>query len=91
MNNFQQMLNQARMVQKKHEDFKKEVFEFSKQGELIKITITGAYKVTLNVDFKTLLADLDNDYEMLNDLLQVAVNEAIAEVKRQESKIIGAI
>lgn len=90
MNNFQQMLNQAKMAQKKHENFKKEVFEFSKQGELIKITVSGAYKVTLDVDFKALLADLDQDYEMLNDLLQVAINEAIFEVKKRESKILGA-
>lgn len=91
MNNFQQMLNQARMVQKKHEDFKKEVFEFTKQGDLIKITVSGAYQVTLNVDFKTLLEQLDQDYEMLNDLMQVAINEAVTEVKKKESKIIGTV
>lgn len=91
MNNFQQMLNQARMVQKKHEDFKKEVFEFSKNENLVKITVSGSYKVTLDVDFKTLLEQLDHDYEMLNDLLQVAINEAIIAVKNKENKIIGTI
>ncbi|MBE4704197.1 YbaB/EbfC family nucleoid-associated protein [Spiroplasma platyhelix] len=91
MNNFQQMLNQARMVQQKHENFKKEVFEFSNQGDLIKITVSGAYKVTLDVNFKTLLEQLDHDYEMLNDLVQVAINEAITEVKKKESKIIGTV
>lgn len=91
MNNFQQMLNQAKMAQKKHENFKKEIFEFSKQGNLIKIKISGSYKVTLDIDFKSLLEELDNDYEMLNDVIQVAINEAITEVKKIESKIINVI
>lgn len=91
MNNFQQMLNQARIAQKKHEDFKKEIFEFSEQGELIKITISGSYKITLNINFKNLLEELDNDYEMLNDIIQVAINKAIAEVQKKERKIIGTI
>lgn len=91
MNNFQQMLNQARVVQKKHEDFKKEVFEFIKQGDLIKITVSGAYQVTLDVNFKILLEQLDQDYEMLNDVIQVAINECITEVKKRESKIINTI
>lgn len=91
MNNFQQMLNQARMVQKKHEEFKKETFSFAKQGDLIKGTISGTYQITLNVDFKGLLEQLDQDYDMLNDLVQVAINEAIADVKKKESKIMGTI
>lgn len=91
MNNFQQMINQARVAQKKHENFKKEIFEFSKQGNLIKINISGSYKITLKIDFKNLLAELDNDYEMLNDVVQVAINEAITEVKKMESKIINVI
>ncbi|MGL5268629.1 MAG: YbaB/EbfC family nucleoid-associated protein [Spiroplasma sp.] len=91
MNNFQQMLNQARITQKKHENFKKEVFKFSKQNNLIKIEISGSYKITLNIDFKNLLKELENDYGMLNDILQVAMNEAITEVKKMESKIISTI
>lgn len=91
MNNFQQMLNQARIAQKKHEDFKKKIFEFSKQGNLIKISVSGAYQVNLNIDFKDLLEALDHDYEMLNDVIQVAINEAIADVKEMESKIISAV
>lgn len=91
MNNFQQMINQARAVQKKHENFKKEIFKFSKQNDLIKIEITGSYKVMLDINFKSLLEVLENDYEMLNDVVQVAINEAIAEVKKMESKIIGTL
>lgn len=91
MNNFQQMLNQARVVQKKHENFKKEVFKFSKQSDLIKIEISGSYKIMLDINFKSLLEELENDYEMLNDVVQVAINESIAEVKKMESKIIGTI
>ncbi len=91
MNNFQQMLNQARVAQKKHEQFKKEEFQFSKQGDLIKIIVSGAYKVDLKINFQELLTMVENDYEMLNDMIQVAVNEAISEVKKMESKIINVM
>lgn len=91
MNNFQQMLNQAKAVKKKHENFKKEIFKFSKQNDLIKVEISGSYKIILDIDFKSLLEELENDYEMLNDVVQVAINEAIAEVKKMESKIIGTL
>lgn len=91
MNNFQQMLNQARMAQKKHEEFKKETFRFSKQGDLIKINVSGAYQVDLKVNFQELLSMVENDYEMLNDMIQVAINESIAEVKKMESKIINVM
>lgn len=91
MNNFQQMLNQARMAQKKHDQFKKEVFKFSKQGDLIKITVSGSYQVDLKVNFQELLTMVENDYEMLNDMIQVAINEAISEVKKMESKIINVM
>lgn len=89
MNNFQQMLKTAQMAQKKHEEFKKKVFEFSKQGGLINLSVTGNYKVTLNINFQDLLESTDNDFEMVNDLLQVAINEAIAEVKKAESSIVS--
>ncbi|MCL6428835.1 Nucleoid-associated protein YbaB [Spiroplasma sp. JKS002669] len=91
MNNFQQMLNQAKMAQKKHEQFKKEEFKFSKQGDLIKIIVSGSYKVDLKINFQELLIMVENDYEMLNDMIQVAVNEAISEVKKMESKIINVM
>jgi|GEM_PF-1486490 len=91
MNNFQQMLNQAKMAQKKHEQFKKEEFKFSKQGDLIKIIVSGSYKVDLKINFQELLTMVENDYEMLNDMIQVAVNEAISEVKKMESKIINVM
>lgn len=91
MNNFQQMLNQARIAQKKHEQFKKEEFQFSKQGDLIKIVVSGSYQVALKINFQELLTVVESDYEMLNDMIQVAVNEAISEVKRMESKIINVM
>jgi len=85
------MLNQAKMAQKKHEQFKKEEFKFSKQGDLIKIIVSGSYKVDLKINFQELLIMVENDYEMLNDMIQVAVNEAISEVKKMESKIINVM
>jgi len=85
------MLNQAKMAQKKHEQFKKEQFKFSKQGDLIKIIVSGSYKVDLKINFQELLIMVENDYEMLNDMVQVAVNEAISEVKKMESKIINVM
>jgi len=85
------MLNQAKMAQKKHEQFKKEEFKFSKQGDLIKIIVSGSYKVDLKINFQELLTMVENDYEMLNDMIQVAVNEAISEVKKMESKIINVM
>jgi len=85
------MLNQAKMAQKKHEQFKKEEFKFLKQGDLIKIIVSGSYKVDLKINFQELLIMVENDYEMLNDMIQVAVNEAISEVKKMESKIINVM
>ncbi|MDQ7982964.1 MAG: YbaB/EbfC family nucleoid-associated protein [Spiroplasma sp.] len=91
MNNFQQMLNQAKMVQRKHEQFKKELFEFSEQGDLIKISVSGSYQIELKINFQELVKIVENDYAMLNDMIQVAINKAISEVKKRENKLINVM
>ena len=89
--NMNALMQQAQKMQKEMEKAQKELeakdFEVISAGGGIKITITGA-KVVKNIEIDKDIIDPD-DKEMLQDMIVVAVNEAITLVTNEEQKILA--
>lgn len=84
--NIQQMMKQAqtlqKQMQKQKEQFEAQVFDFTSAGGAIKISITGGYEIKdLQID-KDIIEPEQKD--MLEDMVKMAVNEAISNVKQAE-------
>jgi len=82
------MMMQAQAIQAKLEKFKKEKFVFTEQENLISITITGNRQI-LAIDIKKLITEVSDDYEMINDMLKVALNNSLKEIDKKEKAIAG--
>jgi len=88
--NIQAMMKQAQQLQKKMLEEKKAIDSKSFEGNssLVKVIMTGDYVVTdvkfdLNDDFNL------EDVEMLQDMVMLAVNDAINKVKRETEEKMG--
>lgn len=88
--NMQAMLKQAQQLQKKMLDEKKAIDskEFEGKSSMVNIKMTGDYKVNdvkFNID-----EDFDiNDVEMLQDMVMIAINDAINKVKVETEDKMG--
>lgn len=82
------MMMQAQVIQAKLEKFKKEKFVFTEQENLISITIKGNRQI-LAIDIKKLITEVSDDYEMINDMLKVALNNSLKEIDKKEKAIAG--
>jgi len=90
--NYQEMMKQARLMQKKMEQIQEEL----KNAEFTATSGGGAVKVKVNGDQEVIeiklgkdLSDL-NDPEMLEDMILVAVNDAISQSKSEaKSRLSG--
>ena len=89
--NMQALMQQAQKMQREMEkaqkDLEAKVFEIVSAGGGIKITITGA-KVVKNIEIDEDIIDPE-EKEMLQDMIVVAINEAIAKVASEEQKIVA--
>jgi len=89
--NMQALMQQAQKMQREMEKAQKDLeakeFEIVSAGGGIKIIITGA-KVIKSIDIDKDIIDPE-DKEMLQDMVVVAVNEAIALVTGEEQKILA--
>ncbi|MBN0970886.1 YbaB/EbfC family nucleoid-associated protein [Mycoplasma phocoeninasale] len=87
MNNINEMLKKAKRIQgeleKEEQLIAKKEFVIEKQG--IKITMLGTRKVT-KVEINPALIDPD-DPELLQDLVLIAVNEAIETIDEEYDQI----
>ncbi|EFF41286.1 YbaB/EbfC family nucleoid-associated protein [Mycoplasmopsis alligatoris] len=84
-----EMIKKMRKMQeeltKKQNEFAKKEFKFEKQG--IKITMLGSKEIkSIKVD--AALVDPE-DVELLEDLLVVALNEAITTVSEEEDSVLS--
>lgn len=84
--NIQQMMKQAQMLQKQmqkqKEQFASQTFDFTSAGGAINISITGGFEITkLEID-KDIIEPEQKD--MLEDMVRMAVNEAVGNVKAME-------
>jgi hypothetical protein len=88
--NMQAMMMQAQKMQKdimtKKEEIEKS--EFTGTSELVDITIYGSKKIK-SVKFKTKSLDED-DMEILEDMIKIAMNDAIRQVEAETDKKLGA-
>lgn len=89
--NMQALMQQAQKMQKEMEKAQKELetkeFEVVSAGGGIKIIITGSKEIK-NIDIDKDIIDPE-DKEMLQDMIVVAVNEAITLVTKEEQKILA--
>ncbi len=83
----QQAQKMQREMEKAQKDLEAKEFEIVSAGGGIKVIITGA-KTIKSVDIDKEMIDPD-DKEMLQDMIVVAMNEAIAYVVNEEQKILA--
>jgi DNA-binding YbaB/EbfC family protein len=88
----QQMMKQAKMMQKKmaemQEELKKMEFEASAGGGAVKAKVNGEQEI-LEIKLDTEMIDAD-DLDMVEDMVMVAINDAIKQSKDEaKSKMSG--
>ena len=88
--NMQAMLKQAQKLQKDMMSAKEEIdsMEFVGESSLVKVTVLGTKQIIkIEIDHKE---DLDSDdLEMLEDMIMVAVNDAMKKVDEATEKKMG--
>ena len=87
--NIQAMMKQAQQLQKKMMDEKKSIDSkvFTGKSSLVTVTMTGDKKVT-GVDINMDSIDSD-DKEMLQDMIKLAVNDAITQIDKETEAKMG--
>jgi hypothetical protein len=89
MNNIQAMVRQAQQLQKKIEDEKKSIDSkvFTGKSSIVSITMTGDKKVTdVDINMDSIESD---DKEMLEDMIMLAVNDAITQIDKETEDKMG--
>lgn len=91
--NINALMQQAQKMQqqmtKKQKEFEGREFEFSSNGGAIKLKMKGSREI-LSLDIDKDLIDPD-DKEMLQDMIMVAINEAISKIDEEANSIMGGI
>ncbi|WP_342276496.1 YbaB/EbfC family nucleoid-associated protein [Spiroplasma endosymbiont of Nebria brevicollis] len=82
------LMMQAQAMQGKLEKFKKEEFTFLSNDKLIEIVMTGDREI-ISLNIQKLLQELEDDYEMISDMLKVALNDALKTIDKKEKAIAG--
>lgn len=87
--NIQAMMKQAQQLQKKMMDEKKAIDSkvFTGKSSLVTITMTGDKKVTgVDINMDSIESD---DKEMLQDMIMLAVNDAITQINKETEEKMG--
>ena len=85
----QQAQKMQKQMEKKQQEFESKEFEFSSNGGAIKIKMLGNKQLTfLEIDED--LID-PSEKEMLQDMLMVAINEAVNKIDEEGSSIMGSV
>ena len=87
--NIQAMMKQAQQLQKKMMDEKKSIDSkvFTGKSSLVSITMTGDKKVTgVDINMDSIESD---DKEMLEDMIMLAVNDAITQIDKETEDKMG--
>jgi DNA-binding YbaB/EbfC family protein len=87
--NIQAMMKQAQQLQKKMMDEKKSIDSkvFTGKSSLVTITMTGDKKVTgVDINMDSIESD---DKEMLQDMIMLAVNDAITQIDKETEAKMG--
>lgn len=90
--NIQKMMHEAQKMQntlkKKISEFEDKVFEY-KYKEYVEIKIKGNLMIESIIVNKDIIDE--SDTTMLNDILQLAINEAISSTKQEKEKISNSV
>ena len=93
MGNMQKQMQQMQAVQRMMEDKQAEIEKMettaSSGGGAVTVTVTGAKEIK-TIELKPEVVDPD-DIEMLQDLIMVAVNEAMRQMEEISQKEMGAL
>ena len=87
--NIQAMMKQAQQLQKKMMDEKKAIDSkvFTGKSSIVSITMTGDKKVTgVSINMDSIESD---DKEMLEDMIMLAVNDAITQIDKETEAKMG--
>ena len=87
--NIQAMMKQAQQLQKKMMDEKKAIDSkiFTGKSSLVTVTMTGDKKVTgVDINLDEISSD---DKEMLEDMIMLAVNDAITQIDKETEDKMG--
>ncbi|MDD3776479.1 MAG: YbaB/EbfC family nucleoid-associated protein [Actinomycetota bacterium] len=91
--NYGNMMKQAKMMQKKmqqiQEELKKTEFDASAGGGAIKVKVNGEQEV-LEVKINKEMVDAE-DLEMVEDMVVVAINDAISQSKQKMQEEMGSL
>ena len=91
--NMNQMLKQAQKMQEDmqalQEDLENREFSATSGGGLVEVTVDGKHLVK-SIKIKPEVIDPD-DVEMLEDLITVAINEAVTNASKTQEEEMGAI
>lgn len=89
--NIQQLMSQAKKMQSDVEKIEKQLKETqyfaSSGGDAVRVTISGGYKIN-NIE---LADDLLSDKEMTIELLQMAINDALNQIKSDKEEKMGKL
>ena len=88
--NIQALMKQAQSLQKDIEKVKDEIdkMEFTAESSFVSVKVNGKkeiLKVTIKPDSDFSIDDID----MLEDMIQVAINEALSKVDKETEKKMG--
>jgi len=88
--NMQAMLKQAQNMQKQMLNEQEKINNSTFYGEngLVKITMKGSKRIE-KVDIKKEIDFSNDDIEMLEDMVMVAVNDALAQIDRETEEKLG--
>ena len=87
--NIQAMMKQAQQLQKKMMEEKKSIDSksFTGKSSLVSVTMTGEKKVTdVSISMDEIGSD---DKEMLEDMIMLAVNDAITQIDKETEDKMG--
>ena len=85
----QQAQKMQREMTKKQTELESKEFEFTSNGGAIKVKMLGSKQIT-SLEIDEDLID-PSDKEMLQDMLIVAINEAISKIEEEASAIMGSM
>jgi len=89
--NMQKLMAEAQKMQrditKKQEELEKTIFEG--KSEWVELTLNGKYELK---SFKITYEDdiTNDDKEMLEDMVNIALNDALTKVSKEKDKIMGS-
>ncbi len=87
------LMKQAQQMQKQIEEANNQInnteFEGSASNGLIKVVLTGDYKIK-TVDINEFIINKE-DKDMIQDLFMIAVNEAVEKIDKNKNEKLGSL